>query len=258
MPVALFIGAHNEEIEAEIPLLPQLLVRAGWRVVILNPIGGWNWVTIRRMPPEMRERIRQDCLDAALALGCEKVLWDYDCGRTSGHLEEMTERIARFLRDTGPELIFIHWPRDGHQDHRAVAKASLHAIQSAENLISDDRWCPTWKEVWAFSVGIAQTYDFWPDVVVSGNQELMDRARQALDCFVAYGKNKTSYWWKNIVGKTSWWGALANGAPAEGYKFIGPSFPADGVHLKKVLGDQVISVGSATWTLGREYSEVSI
>ena len=37
---AVFIGSHNEEIEASIPMLPQLLAKAGWRVVILNPVDG--------------------------------------------------------------------------------------------------------------------------------------------------------------------------------------------------------------------------
>ncbi|MBC7287915.1 MAG: PIG-L family deacetylase [Armatimonadetes bacterium] len=257
MPTALFIGAHNEEIEAEIPLLPQLLSRAGWRVVILNPIGGWNWVEIRRMPEDMRGRLPRDCIDAAAELGAEKVLWDYDVARTPAIREELADRLAAFLRTVEPELVFIHWPYDGHQDHRLVAQVSLHVLRSVRNLIDDNEWQPTWREVWAFQVGIAQTFNFWPDILVVADQSAMDTARRALDRFVAYGEAKREAWWRNVLGKTSWWGALAGGRPAEAYKLVGPSFPAEGTFLKQALGDAVIAVSTELWTFGRGYIDVA-
>ncbi len=79
---ALFIGSHNEEFEVEAPLVPQLLVEAGWRVVIFNPIGGWNWNAIRRLPEKQRNSLKQSCINAAKILGCEKILCDYDVGRS--------------------------------------------------------------------------------------------------------------------------------------------------------------------------------
>ncbi len=255
--VALFIGAHNEEIEAEVPILPQLLSRAGWRVVILNPIGGWNWVDIRRMSDSDRERLRQDCIDAAAELGCEKVLWDYDVARVPDHRGELAQRMAEFMAELSPRLVFIHWPYDGHQDHRVIAQVSLHVLKTARNLISDNEWTPTWEEIWAFPAGIAQSYDFWPSVLVVADEQVMNTARKAIDRFVAYGEAKREGWWRNVVGKTTWWGALAGGKPAEAYRFVGPYFPVAGTLLKQVLGDAVIPMNTETYLFGRGYTDVS-
>ena len=138
-----------------------------------------------------------------------------------------------------------------------MAQVSIHVLRSARNLVDDNEWQPAWREVWAFQVGIAQTYRFWPDVLAVGDEAAMQTARRALGKFVAYGEAKRGAWWRNVVGKTTWWGALVGGRPAEGYKLVGPSFPAEGTYLKQVLGDAIVPLRTELWTFLLGYADVS-
>ncbi len=256
MATALWIGAHNEEIEAEVPLLPQILSELGWRVVILNPVGCMNWVEIRRMTAEQRNRMDDDCKRAAGVLGAEKVIWELECQRGWKWRGELEVRLAEFLRELQPDVLFVHWPLDGHPDHRAVAQASLMALRHAQNLTANIDWQPNWREVWAFPAGIGQTYGFWPDVLVAADQGHLERAREALREFVAYGEAKQEGWWRNVVGKTTYWGALAGGRPAEAYKYVGPMFPARGTLLAEVLGERLVPVLTEPWQFERIFNQV--
>ncbi len=62
----LIAGAHHEEIEAECPNIAASLAPAGYRVRILNPIGGWNWTFIRSLGADGRERTVADATAAGM------------------------------------------------------------------------------------------------------------------------------------------------------------------------------------------------
>jgi hypothetical protein len=242
---ALFIGSHNEEIEASVPMLPQLLVKAAWRVVILNPVGGLNWIDVRRMKSSDRHRLTQSSIEAARVLGCEKVVWDYHTGASLEWKSEMLREMAEFLYKINPTMVFIHWPYDTHFDHQAVAKISLQVLRSCSSLVGDDSFRPEWKEIWAYTAGIVQTYDFLPDAMVLGDEQLMKTAGEAMAKF-SYEKNKKDIWAREVANKSKYWSG-GNNRPVEPLKFMGPLFPVGGTILKQVIGDKLVSTQPGSW-----------
>lgn len=252
----LFIGAHHEEIEASCPILPCKLAARGLRVVILNPIGGWNWCAIKQLGKGAKERIRDEALKAARALGCEKIIWDYPVAEASSCRAEITRRFAELLTDINPAFVFMQWPRDSHADHRLISQISYHALQQAPNIVEAAPELLL-EETFAFQSGMDQTCDFWPDFLVLANAGEMKKAEQSLRCFTSYG-DKWERWWNAIRAKTAYWEYLtAGGGPAEAYKFLGPRLPIKGLALAEFLGEDIRPVINERWCFGKDFFDIS-
>jgi LmbE family N-acetylglucosaminyl deacetylase len=244
--VALIVGAHNEEIEASICFLPQRLVQAGWRVVIFNPIAGWNWAEIRRMSDEEQRRLKAGAMESARVLGCEKILWDYPTEYALQPRPEFARRIAEVLRDVSPSLVFMQWPFDTHPDHRYLAQALHQLLRWTANFLPDPSFTPTWQEVWAYQAGISQTVDFAPDAFVLGDEVLMATGLHALKA-MGYREEKVKAWWSEMEIKSRYWGTMVAGRPAEGLKYMGPMFPASGTRLKEILKESLVPAVYPRW-----------
>lgn len=247
----LIIGAHHEEVEAEFPNTVVALAAAGCRIVILNPVGGWNWTAIRSME-NGRERTICDALAAASKLGCEKIIWDYPIGQLPCYRNEVLPRMAELLVDLRPEIVLIHWAEDIHPDHRAVAAFSRLAISSgAANLCQNltKKWMP--QEVYAFQTGPGQAYHFTPDILVKTDAKTMAIADEAIECFRNTMPESVETWKTNFHTKAEYWGNLA-GSPAEAFRFLGPMLPLDGFLLRKILGNRIVTWYSSSFT---QYSE---
>jgi len=243
----LFIGAHHEEIEAECPIMPIKLSGNGHRVVILNPVGGWNWSFIRSLGTDGKERTIKEATEAAARLGAEKIIWDYPVAKVWEFRTEIVQRISDFILDLAPSIVFIHWPYDSHADHREIAKISFHALHTANNQVENFQRKMKVEEVYAFQTGISQAYDFWPDFLISGTKEDFDTAAHALQAFHGTAGDKAKMWLDNIRVKTAYWGHLAATEFAEAYKFIGPSFPLSGLKLASMLGNEIKPVAFEKW-----------
>lgn len=234
----LVIVAHHEEVEAEFPNTVAALTCAGCRVLVYCAVGGWNWSYIRSRGPRGREITLEEAMKAAEVLGCEKIVRDYPIACLDTHAEEIKREIAEFMLARSPEIVLMHWPNDRHNDHRDVAELGRRAVEAATAL-SDRDW-RNWKtprELYAFQTGVAQAYDFFPDVLVRCNDETMSMADRAVACF---DPALSEGWKKRFHAKAEYWGDLA-GTPCEGLKFLGPALPLEGFLLKKILGDRLIS-----------------
>lgn len=247
MQTVLFIGAHNEEIECECPILPMKLAAKGLRVLILNPVGGPNWTAVRRAGEGAYEKVTADCVRAAEALGCEKVIWDYPCADVKRHRGEIQSRMAELYAEISPMFAFIHWPHDTHADHREIADISFHILHRAPNLIEDPFHKFNLKEAYDFQAGFTQTYDFWPDFLVLAGEDEIEKAKCAIQCFKTYGAEKCRIWSDNVQGKLAYWEQVGGHGPAEAYKYLGPTTPAHGLRLAEVLGDEMTPVTCERW-----------
>lgn len=244
----LVVGAHFEEVEAEFPNICALLSEAACRVVILNPIGGWNWTSVRAMGPAGRETLLAASLAAAGCLGCEKVVWDYSVSSTASVQDEICQRLADFVLTLQPEIVLMHWPEDIHPDHRAVARYTRHILSCAPNLVPDLGRRISVKEVYAFQTGVIQAYNYVPDLLVKCSEGSMAKAKQALECFRGkFPDDYASTWWQNVQAKANYWQILSGAEPAEALKYVGPNMPTEGLLLKKILGDRLIGIGTDTW-----------
>ena len=169
---ALFIGAHMDECEYGTGGLAWLLHEAGIHTWFYNP----KTCSPDLDPAEM-ERLCKLSRDAAALLGAEKIcespdhpIWVCD--------EAHVSRILQVILDYRPDLVFLHYPRDTHSEHREVAKASYEAVCLAPAY----GWHP--KEIYAFEAGPDQTVQYFtPDFVIdiSDVMDLLDR------CYHAFG-----------------------------------------------------------------------
>ena len=237
----LIVGAHHEETEAELPNTAAALAMAGCRVHILNPVGGWNWTFIRSLGKDGRERTIDDALRAARELGCEKTVWDYPIAQAHRHEPEIMDRMAGFLLDFEPDIVLMHWHLDTNADHRLIARITRHILDTAVNISPDDH--PDFRppcEVYAFQTGVAQAYNFFPDLLVLADRETMKRSEKAVRRFMPTASCFVPAWEKNFRTKADYWGNLA-GQPAEALKFLGPVLPLEGFLLKKILGKRLIA-----------------
>lgn len=239
----LIIGAHYEEIEAEIPNTAAALALAGCDVHILNPIGGWNWNTIQRMEGDGRARVIDAATKAATVLGCKKTIWDYPIAQCHRYQTEILDRMIDFLKHYNPDIVLIHWPLDMHADHRLIAHISRHAVDVTDDISMDTvthLQYMTNKEVYAFQTGITQAYHFIPDVLVAADDNTMAIANKAIEQFnLAFSEEEINGWKWNVNAKTQYWGGII-GQPAEGLKFLGPQLPLEGFLLKKILGAKLL------------------
>ena len=241
-PKVLFIGAHHEEIEAECPNIAAALTLAGCDVTILNPVGGWNWTVIRGLGENGRERTIADATAAAAQLGCKKVIWDYPVAQVDRYKHEIIDRMAGFIADYSPEIVFIHWPLDTHADHRLIAKVSRHALGPTLNILPGSY--PDFKpavEVYAYQTGVAQAYNFIPDLLVKTDKKTMDMADRCIDCFNNTAPRFVPAWKQNFHTKAAYWSNLSGEEGAEALKFLGPVLPLSGFRLKEILGDRLIA-----------------
>ncbi|WP_336030218.1 PIG-L deacetylase family protein [Geodermatophilus sp. FMUSA9-8] len=120
----LAIGAHPDDIELGCGGALLAHVAAGDRVTMLVVTGGENGpgddtqVTGRRAEQER----------AAAAMGA-RLVWGglVDCQVVAD--SAAIRRIEEVLEATAADLVYVHAPDDSHQDHRAVAAATLGAAR---------------------------------------------------------------------------------------------------------------------------------
>jgi LmbE family N-acetylglucosaminyl deacetylase len=153
---------------------------------------------------------------------------------------EIMDRMAQFLVDYAPHIVFIHWPRDTHADHRMVAKVSRHILGPALNMIPGE--APNYKppvEVYAYQTGVSQAYGFIPDLLVKTDETTFAMADRCVDCFKNTAPNFVPAWKQNFHTKAAYWGNLVANGSAEAFKFLGPRLPLTGFRLKEILGDRL-------------------
>ena len=216
---ALFIGAHNDECEYGTGGLAYLLHEAGAQVLFYN--------TKSQDEPKTHA--------AAAFLGAEKKIEPYD-GRIWASSEAHIENILRVILDYKPDLLFIHYPRDTHSEHRETARASYQAACLAPAY----GWLC--KEIYAFEAGPDQTVQYFtPDFVVDIS-DLMERLNE---CYHMFGQSLGDQLYEEKQVGARYRGLKQNFAYGEAYKII--KFPDRGedLLLRKILGSRFSWFGNA-------------
>lgn len=115
----LAIGAHPDDIEIGCSGTLLRLADAGCEVSLYIATKGE-----RGGQTEVRER---EALRAADKMGAVEVIWGgfIDCEVPDGL--PLIENIEAAIARSRPDMLFVHFPDDTHQDHRAVAVAAQSA-----------------------------------------------------------------------------------------------------------------------------------
>jgi LmbE family N-acetylglucosaminyl deacetylase len=123
----LALGAHPDDIEAGCGGTLVKYARAGHRVFLMVMTEG----------EEGGEGIvrKQEQERAAKLIGAEKVYWggfrdtEVPLGRGLIHT------VERVVREVDPQVIFVHYPDDTHQDHRNLATCTQSATRYTRNVL---------------------------------------------------------------------------------------------------------------------------
>ena len=117
----LAIGAHPDDIELGCAGTMLKYVRGGHKVfyLIMSEGAGGGDAALRVKEQE----------DAARRTGVSRVFWG-NCVDTQFHVtREMVTLIENVCDEIKPDEVYVNFPQDSHQDHRALGKAVMSATR---------------------------------------------------------------------------------------------------------------------------------
>jgi LmbE family N-acetylglucosaminyl deacetylase len=127
----LAIGAHPDDLELGCAGTLARHVAQGHRVTMLV-------VTSGQLGPGDASLRQGEARRAARALGADLVFGGLPDGSVSDHQLSLVHLIEDVVRSTGATTVYTHRQHDSHQDHRAVASASMGACRTVQPVLCYD------------------------------------------------------------------------------------------------------------------------
>jgi len=124
----LAIGAHPDDIEAGCAGTLAKYAQNGHEVYLLVMTEGG-------MGGESAIRKKEQTRSAKLLKPREVIWGGYKDTLLSPHMNQMVHEIEAVLKQIVPDFIFVHHEEDTHQDHRALAKATISATRYIRNVL---------------------------------------------------------------------------------------------------------------------------
>ncbi len=240
---ALFIGAHNDDCEFNAGGVAALLSKKGWDILFVNPACIWHGENITK---ETRNEWEKQEYKAAEILGAKKIITgDRYQGLFQPSAEEI-KNLAKIIVDFMPDIVFIHFPKDNHIEHRAVAEISEKALCLAH--VKGTKI----KEIYAFEAGADQTSDFFkPDFFIDISS-VTTTLNESLMCYnqnTAQGEGLCHY--KDILAKFR--GSQALISSAEAFKIVKYPNNNEDFLLRQTLEDYFHWCGNGMYPAFGEY-----
>jgi LmbE family N-acetylglucosaminyl deacetylase len=172
MKTLLAIGAHYDDCVFGIPGIMLQAVRKHYRVVILSLIGDYsNWARIGNRQSDLLEGTKAICRD----YGVEMRYLDF-----ASHLFDMDTpakiQVAEVVAELQPDVAFMLWRADQHDDHVVASRLSHVALRSAATVLNR-RDVKTPGAIYEYDNGPRHTIGFEPNTFV----DVTDDWPQALD-----------------------------------------------------------------------------
>ena len=116
---ALVIGAHPDDPEGNVGGTMIRLRQAGWEVVSVYLTRGHGGIK-GKSQDEVAIIRTQEAIDACKILDARPVFMSQIDGHTEVNKERYAEMQELIAQET-PDVVFTHWPIDGHPDHRVCS-----------------------------------------------------------------------------------------------------------------------------------------
>ena len=124
----LAVGAHPDDIEAGCAGTLAKYSRMGHEVFMLVMTEGG-------MGGEGKTR-REEQIASAEIIGPRELIWGgYADTQLTPSTNQLVQTIEGVIRRISPDFIFVHYGEDTHQDHRALAKATVSATRYVRNVL---------------------------------------------------------------------------------------------------------------------------
>ena len=124
----LAIGAHPDDIEVGCSGTLAKYARNGHDIYLLVMTEG-------HMGGEGTIRKREQTKSAKILKSRELIWGGYKDTLLTPHMNQMVHDVEAVIKKIAPDFIFVHHQDDTHQDHRALAKATVSATRYIRNVL---------------------------------------------------------------------------------------------------------------------------
>lgn len=194
----LFLGAHPDDIE----------LGCGALIHHILPYSDVLCVTLsdNQKNPE-HKHVVEELRRSMTVLGVSEenvVIGQFTTRNFPEDRQEILEYLIKFGQDFKPDVIFVHSPKDIHQDHNVVTEEGLRAYRGATVL--------------GFDV-VRSSYGFFPHFLVEVTEEDVNKKIEAL---LQYKTYHDKYYFDPAVLRATMvrHGALAERSFAEGFDIL--------------------------------------
>ncbi len=124
----LAIGAHPDDIEAGCAGTLSKYARSGHEIFLLVMTEGGKG-------GEGKTR-REEQIASAKIIQARELIWGgYEDTELTPNINLLVQTIEKVLKRVSPDFIFVNYADDTHQDHRALAKATVSATRYTRNVL---------------------------------------------------------------------------------------------------------------------------